>query len=183
MRTSVPSTRSAYCRARVAVAERVCKKLSAARSPVSNIRALPISVRIVVSAGTSSPSLTCQIIWISSSSCLNTSSTQGRPQIVAGSLEITTALACLSAAINCAVISPVPISSCSARATHRGISLAVAAGKSISAIELSFILNSLLYCIFILTKYYIGQSQTHNPLLLVCASGSITAITGLDFAS
>ena len=107
----VPFTSAANCREMVAVPERVCRKLSAVRSPVSRLRAGPERVRRISPGFTSSPSRTRHSILTVGSSWANTSSTQAVPHITACSRVMTLASALFSSGIRRAVMSPSPISS------------------------------------------------------------------------
>ncbi|MNM34220.1 hypothetical protein D3C81_448640 [compost metagenome] len=121
-RTWVPSTRSARKRARVATPDSICRKFSALRSPLSSERAGPSRWNSGWLAVARSPSATCQCTATRGSSWRNTASTHAVPAITQSSRVMMVALARRSAGISCAVISPLPMSSNSARRTLASIS-------------------------------------------------------------
>ena len=69
----MPRTACAYSWHNVEVADKVCKKFIAVRSPVNNVRAGPVNVQMILSVGKASPSLKYHSIVMLGSTCLNTS--------------------------------------------------------------------------------------------------------------
>src|SRR5690606_26856924 len=123
MAAPVPSIWATQAAVAVAVADRVCRKLSAQRSALTSDRASPCRRHSGWSATTACPSSTSQSILTSASICWKQASNQGRPAMMACSRQMTRASTRVSAGNRSALRSPPPMSSANAAATQASTAL------------------------------------------------------------
>ncbi len=122
--TSMSATVSTYCRVRVAVADKVCRKFSAPRSAVNKARALPRISHNTWPGFMRSPSCASQLILQCGSCATKQPSNHCVPHSTPACRVTTCALDICVSGSNCAVKSPLPRSSLSARLTSSCICLA-----------------------------------------------------------